>query len=523
MSERLISTLVQDQSRLYYLACLTIKNVQKSDSGEYKVIAKNKNGEGSSTVNLNFSEEDGKLKVPGGKAPRFPKKPTIHQDGDLLVMECVLEASPMPEIIWYQGTKVIEDTGRIKMSKKSIGKDTYLLRLEINNPTKDDGGNYRCNACNSIGESNANIALNFQGGENGAGFAPSFIEKPRIIPNESGTLIQMKCKCSAKPKPEVTWFKADKVVKESSKIKIIVNEKDDTYEIICEITDPIGPDSGTYRCNVKNEFGESNANLNLNIEAEAEPEGDPPTFIEKPKIRSEQGGKLVVMECKVKAKPVPEIIWYHEGKELQQSDRISWTVTLKGDKYHIRLEVKDPRKEDTGLYKCNIKNFHGELNANLTLNIEIVPVIREVPKVVTISKKKTVVIECKVMSMYEPSVTWMKEKSSVKEDNKHVVHIEQVKDEDDENDDFSEETSISTKKKSERRTSQVIQNRDEVKENGFEEEEDKKPSRKSSLKVDVSSCSCNNMSTIIQYFSISKYPVILLKFHSNYTYDHVGT
>lgn len=58
----------------------------------------------------------------------------------------------------------------------------------------------------------------------------------------------------------------------------------------------------------------------------------------------------------------------------------------------------------------------------------VVPVIREVPKVVTISKKKTVVIECKVMSMYEPSVTWMKEKNTVKEDNKHVVHIEQVKD-----------------------------------------------------------------------------------------------
>lgn len=46
----------------------------------------------------------------------------------------------------------------------------------------------------------------------------------------------MKCKCSAKPKPEVTWYKADKVVKESNKIKIIVNELEDTYEIICEIT-----------------------------------------------------------------------------------------------------------------------------------------------------------------------------------------------------------------------------------------------------------------------------------------------
>jgi hypothetical protein len=49
------------------------------------------------------------------------------------------------------------------MSRKATGKDTYLLTLEISNPTKEDGGNYRCNAFNNFGESNANIALNFQG------------------------------------------------------------------------------------------------------------------------------------------------------------------------------------------------------------------------------------------------------------------------------------------------------------------------------------------------------------------------
>uniref|UniRef100_A0A8D8XRW6 Titin n=1 Tax=Cacopsylla melanoneura TaxID=428564 RepID=A0A8D8XRW6_9HEMI len=413
-----------------YTVALELDDVIETDAGLYKVKAKNKMGEVAASINLNFSPADDPAeKQIDGLAPTFLKKPSIRQedDGKRLLFECRIQADPTPTVIWsHSGIQVKED----KRHKFSIEKDghSYFASLEIIDVTIEDAGKYKVTAKNELGESNATISLNFDSGENGAGFAPSFIEKPRIIPNEDGTLIQMKCKCSAKPKPEVTWYKADKVVKESSKIKIIVNEKDDTYEIICEITDPIGPDSGTYRCNVKNEFGESNANLNLNIEAEAEPEGDPPTFIEKPKIRSEQGGKLVVMECKVKAKPMPEILWFHEGKVLEQSDRISWTVTLKGDKYHIRLEVKDPRKEDTGLYKCNIKNFHGELNANLTLNIEIVPVIREVPKVVTISKKKTVVIECKVMSMYEPSVTWMKEKSSIKEDNKHVVHIEQVKD-----------------------------------------------------------------------------------------------
>lgn len=102
-------------------------------------------------------------RIPDGKAPRFPKKPTIRQEGDLLIMECILEAHPVPDIVWYQGNDKINGSTRIKMSRKAISKDTYLLTLEITNPTQEDGGNYRCNAFNIYGESNANIALNFQG------------------------------------------------------------------------------------------------------------------------------------------------------------------------------------------------------------------------------------------------------------------------------------------------------------------------------------------------------------------------
>jgi hypothetical protein len=104
--------------------------------------------------------------------------------------------------------------------------------------------------------------------------------------------------------------------------------------------DPVGPDSGTYRCHVQNEYGESNANLNLNIEAEPEPEGDPPTFMEKPRIRSEKGGTLVVMDCKVKADPKPDVVWYHNGKVLSQTSKISWRMEEKGDHYYICLELK---------------------------------------------------------------------------------------------------------------------------------------------------------------------------------------
>lgn len=121
---------------------------------------------------------------------------------------------------------------------------------------------------------------------------------------------------------------------------------------------------------MKNEFGESNANLNLNIEAEPEPEGEGPTFVEKPRILSRDNGKLVIMECKVRANPTPEITWTKEGQVITESSQIKLYMEQNEDIYEIRLELYEPNLEDSGLYKCNIKNALGELNANLTLNIE---------------------------------------------------------------------------------------------------------------------------------------------------------
>lgn len=215
--------------------------------------------------------------------------------------------------------------------------------------------------------------------------------------------------------------------------------------------DPSAPDGGTYRCHVKNEYGESNANLNLNIEAEPEPEGDGPTFVEKPRIQSQNQGKLVIMDCKVKANPKPEIVWTHAGKIVKESSKISISIVQeKQDIYYIKLTLNDPGAEDSGLYKCNIKNALGELNANLTLNVEsefflfnlisftsniqfecpsvlVIPVIKEKPKVVKIVKKRTVIVECHVLSKFTPECTWFKETKAVKADNRHKVHVEQVK------------------------------------------------------------------------------------------------
>lgn len=131
----------------------------------------------------------------------------------------------------------------------------------------------------------------------------------------------------------------------------------------------------------------------------------------------------------MRSDPKPTIVWYREGQQVTESSKIKISFEkVEENVYYIKLELKDPGIEDSGLYKCNIKNTYGELNANLTLNIEIIPVIKEKPKVIKIIKKKTVIVECKVLSKFAPDCTWFKEDNAVKEDTRHQVQVEQVKD-----------------------------------------------------------------------------------------------
>lgn len=102
-------------NKLFYVCRLEIAGVEASDVGAYRAVARNADGEGHATINLNFEDDvqpggGGRPRIPDGIPPRFPKKPTIRQEGDNLVMECLLEAHPLPEITWFKGDKVLHQS-----------------------------------------------------------------------------------------------------------------------------------------------------------------------------------------------------------------------------------------------------------------------------------------------------------------------------------------------------------------------------------------------------------------------------
>lgn len=209
--------------------------------------------------------------MPG--APRFTQKPSIQQTptGDLL-MECLLEADPPPTISWQHAGNVISSSARVSQVLSPLEGILYKANLIIKEPNVGDGGAYKCTARNQLGESNANINLNFAGGgDENKSRGPSFIGKPRIIPKDGGALIVMECKVKS-PTPLVAKWMKDGVPLQMGGLyhATFTDLGDQTYLCQLEIRGPSASDAGQYRCNLRNDQGETNANLALNFE-EAEP------------------------------------------------------------------------------------------------------------------------------------------------------------------------------------------------------------------------------------------------------------
>lgn len=122
-------------------------------------------------------------------------------------------------------------------------------------------------------------------------------------------------------------------------------------------------------------------------------DGLAPTFVKKPAIRQEDDGKRLLFECLIKADPMPQVRWSHNGSEVNDDARhkvfayfalnishyrlqieflplSQLSVQKEGQQYFAALEIKNVTVEDAGKYKVTAKNELGESNATITLNFD---------------------------------------------------------------------------------------------------------------------------------------------------------
>lgn len=271
----------------------------------------------------------------------------------------------------------------------------------------------------------------------------------------------MLCQCRSKPEPEVSWFKgineiyvtpcaehsAKKIKKDEylteiverysfscTSVEIISDDNKDSFEIRLIIANPRKFDSDVFKCVLKNEFGDACANLNLNIDDEEEEMAElAPIFMVKPKI--EEVNEVVTMRCHVTTKCTSEklqVMWTKDSNVIIEKENLKLNIQeVKDGEYIITLVLNKPGIDDAGLYKCNIRNSYGELNANLTLNIDVIPVIKERPRIKKIIKKREVIIECRVaVTIGEanlPKCEWTHNGKRIsKTSSRHVSNVQEI-------------------------------------------------------------------------------------------------
>ncbi|XP_042358597.1 myopalladin isoform X2 [Plectropomus leopardus] len=97
-----------------------------------------------------------------------------------------------------------------------------------------------------------------------------------------------------------------------------------------------------------------------------EPACEPPCFIQKLKSREVPEGSKVQLDCIVRGLPVPEVRWFCEGKELENSPDIQ--IITDGELHS--LIIAEAFEEDTGRYSCFASNFYGTDSTSAEIYVE---------------------------------------------------------------------------------------------------------------------------------------------------------
>ncbi|KAI3379405.1 hypothetical protein SNEBB_010472 [Seison nebaliae] len=456
-STRVFSNISPGSAANTYAAKLEINNVTTDDAGTYKVKAKNKLGEVTASINLNFSSSDTQNNA-GGIPPTYVMKPSIKQEdgGKILIFECQVMAEPKAETKWFKDEKELKIGGRITAETKPLENNVYIEKLTIKNVEQSDAGQYRATAINQFGESNASINLNFDvqdekdnkknktakkpgkkmaGSGSGGGNAPNFVGRPEIRQLENSLLFVVKL--TASPLPNFAWQFNGKDFKPAANNTQQMISDGKVHTLLFEIKNPKETNFGEYKLTAKNKSGEAVCTINVNGMVGDRPDGMAPKFTKKPEVVVD--GKTLKIVIEATAIPIPSFIWLKNGTELKDK-KCSTTVECKSnDTFVVTLNIDNYSAVDAGQYSCVLANEWGSCVANVKLQmiggkrptlarIEQAPFFTDKPKIDFNEKKKIVTLSARVKAKPKPSIEWTKNNKKITEKKgKYALSIKEEK------------------------------------------------------------------------------------------------
>lgn len=299
---------------------LILRQVFLEDSAVFKVVAENRGGTAKCSANLVVQERRRHGK--GGLIP--PSFLSTIQSanvnaGQLVRFDARINGSKPLDVYWLKNGKKIQPDIRYKTLEED---EIYtLLIIEV---VPEDSGKYECVAINSAGEARCDAecvvtaptssSKPSKPSSPGTDKAPAVVEPLKGQTIREGQAAAFKCKISAKPAPQIQWFKGDKVIKPSKYFQM-VKEGVDNYTL--KISEAFPEDEGTYKCVATNPAGSCNTSASLKVLAPEAQEALP--TLSPMKDITVMEGSPAQFKTLVKAKSKPTIQWFREGFLIPES------------------------------------------------------------------------------------------------------------------------------------------------------------------------------------------------------------
>ncbi|XP_073429377.1 neuronal cell adhesion molecule isoform X11 [Dendrobates tinctorius] len=320
---------------------------------------------------------------------------TVLKD-DVLLLECIAEGLPTPEIRWNKEGA--------ELPSNRVFYENFNKTLRIIGVSEEDAGKYRCSAQNNRGSIHHVITVIVKA-------APYWITKPEnliLSPGDDGTLI---CRAHGNPSPSITWLINGVAIELAPNDPSRVVDGDTV--IFTKVQERA---SAVFQCNASNIYGYVLANAFVNVLAE------------RPRILSSQvvyqviANRPALLHCKSFGSPVPNIEWF---KGVQSS-------VLHGSDYVFHnngtLEVPVAQKDSSGTYTCVARNKLGTDQKVITLEIKDPTMIISQPEYRVVQRYGNAFFECKFK--HDPTlvaeVMWLRNNSELPVDERYTFEKERL-------------------------------------------------------------------------------------------------
>ncbi|XP_032306037.1 muscle M-line assembly protein unc-89 isoform X10 [Drosophila ananassae] len=367
---------------------LEIYDVRVEDSGAYRCVVKN---------NRHTVESVGQLSVLDQSNGNLPESFSsgITESFDAQRNEIVLscQVHGRPNVSWMRDDHTISNN-----RYKAVEEPGGLRKLIIRNPISSDCGIFACYAehesridsisttikaadlkrlltvsqpdlplsveldaviqsKSSIGQVNGNGELRRAGDRilRSAGNAkPLFHTLLHDRTVSEGATLRLVCAVSSfDANTRIEWLKNHRPLPKDSRYQTLVHNGEASLEIYAAVAE----DSGNYTCSAANDFGETLTHAQLRVFKNFKEAPLPSTFTQPIRDTYSLNDNELVLDCRVRGQPRPEIEWMKGTEILESSDKYKMSDQADG---YAKLVINNPTEKDSGVYSCVARNEGAE-------------------------------------------------------------------------------------------------------------------------------------------------------------------